>query len=84
MKKSNSVGFEAIAQEDTFQSLNVEKNAESPIKKRGRPRKTPLAEEPIIKQDSSSFGFAAAGQITNRIIDDDEIPHISTKKSQKI
>lgn len=62
--------------------MNVEKKADSPTKKRGRPRKMPVPEEPL-KNDSSIFGFAAPAQITDRIIDDDEIPYASTKKSQK-
>ena len=42
LKKSNSVGLEAVVNEDTFQSLFIESKEESQIKKRGRPKKNSI------------------------------------------
>ena len=42
LKKSNSVGLEAAANEDTFQSLFIDSKEESQIKKRGRPKKNSI------------------------------------------
>ena len=58
------------------------------MKKRGRPRKTPVAEDQILdrpsKEDATAaFGFAAPPQNNLRIVDDEEPPRSVSKKASK-